>query len=222
MNSAKENPGSGSALKSGLTLGAITGLCIGLVVVLAILTEKPVAESQRRAALAQISEILPPELYDNDPLDDIVLVNAPEALGGNAQKVHRAFLNNTPSALVMQVRTLEGYAGQIDLLVAVKASGEVLGVRVTYHRETPGLGDAIEVRLGPWIHSFEGRSIGNPGLELWAVKRDGGQFDQFTAATITPRAVVDAVRDSLIYFEQNKQTLFAVKTAETALENNNE
>ncbi|MFK7956086.1 MAG: electron transport complex subunit RsxG [Lysobacterales bacterium] len=209
-------------LRAGLTLGAVTGLCISLVVGLAKLTEKPVAESQRRAALAQISEILPPDLYDNDPLDDVVLINAPEALGGTAQKVHRAFLKNSPSALVMQVRTLEGYAGQIDLLVAVRATGEVLGVRVTYHRETPGLGDAIEVRLSNWIRSFDGKSLGSPEPELWQVKRDGGEFDQFTAATITPRAVVDAVRDALVYFEQNKQTLFAQKRVNTALENNNE
>ncbi len=210
---------SGSALKTGLTLGAVTGTCILLVMAVALSTREPVEKSQRRAALAQINEILSKDLYDNDPLTDVITVTAPVSLGGSDQTIHRAYLNGEPSALVMQAQTLDGYAGRIDLLVSVKASGEVLGVRVTYHRETPGLGDAIELRISDWVRSFTGKSLNNPEPPGWRVQRDGGQFDQFTAATITPRAVVDAVREALLYFEQNKQRLFSQTVPE---KNNNE
>ncbi len=103
----------------------------------------------------------------------------------------------------------DGYAGSIRLLVGIGADGRLLGVRVVAHRETPGLGDAIDERKSTWIDGFKGRSLGDPALERWHVKKDGGDFDQFTGATVTPRAVVGAVLDALLYFEANRATLLA-------------
>jgi electron transport complex protein RnfG len=101
----------------------------------------------------------------------------------------------------------DGYSGEIRLLVGIDLDGRILGVRVTNHRETPGLGDRIETRKSDWVHSFDGRSLGNPPAEQWNVKKNGGVFDQFTGATITPRAVVKAVQHSLAYFRQNRDII---------------
>jgi Na+-translocating ferredoxin:NAD+ oxidoreductase subunit G len=102
----------------------------------------------------------------------------------------------------------DGYAGPIQLLVSVLRDGTVGGVRVLFHHETPGLGDKIEERKSDWVLSFDGKSLSNPTLEGWAVKRDGGEFDQFTGATITPRAIVQAVKNTLIYVQQQGDALF--------------
>ena len=107
----------------------------------------------------------------------------------------------------------DGYSGRIHLLVGIYVDGSVAGVRVVKHAETPGLGDAIEVRKSPWIRGFDGKSLQNPQLEGWAVTRDGGEFDQLTGATITPRAVVNAVRDTLLYYRRNADMLFRMKAA---------
>jgi electron transport complex protein RnfG len=102
----------------------------------------------------------------------------------------------------------DGYNGKIHLLVGVYIDGRLAGVRVVKHAETPGLGDAVEIRKSPWIDDFAGKSLTNPIQERWRVKRDGGDFDQFTGATITPRAVVAAVRNTLLYYQQNADMIF--------------
>ena len=125
-----------------------------------------------------------------------------------AVPVYRAFRNGEPVAALLTPVAPNGYSGEIRLLVGIYADGRVAGVRVLGHKETPGLGDAIEIERSDWITSFAGRSLGNPPLEDWKVKRDGGVFDQFTGATITPRAVVQAVRKTLLYFERHRDELF--------------
>jgi electron transport complex protein RnfG len=109
---------------------------------------------------------------------------------------------------------MDGYSGRIDLLVGIRANGELAGVRITNHRETPGLGDKFEVGKGQWIFSFEGKSLSMPAPEGWAVRKDGGEFDQFVGATITPRAVVRAVRNALLYFQQNRDELLQLSGQE--------
>lgn len=107
----------------------------------------------------------------------------------------------------MPVVAPDGYSGNINLLVGIDMSGAILGVRVTSHRETPGLGDQIELKKSDWIKSFNGRTLGSPPHSEWNVKKNGGEFDQFTGATITPRAVVKAVQKALIYFRENRQAI---------------
>jgi len=118
-------------------------------------------------------------------------------------------LNGKPVAVLATPVAPDGYSGSIKLLVGVYADGTLAGVRVLAHKETPGLGDAIEATRSDWILTFEGKSLNNPPPKAWAVKKDGGAFDQFTGATITPRAVVKAARQFLIYFQQHKEQLLA-------------
>ena len=109
---------------------------------------------------------------------------------------------------MMIVTAPDGYNGDIRLLAAIDVTGTVLGVRVVSHRETPGLGDPIEVERSDWVLGFTGKSLLSPQGKSWAVKRDGGEFDQFTGATISPRAVVKAVHNTLLYFKTNQKSLF--------------
>jgi len=129
-------------------------------------------------------------------------------------------MGDSPVAALMIVTAPDGYNGDIRLLIAIDISGKVLGVRVVSHRETPGLGDPIEIERSDWILSFTQKSLLNPGADGWAVKRDGGEFDQFTGATISPRAVVKTVHNTLLYFKANQKSLFET-TANTAQQNDN-
>lgn len=170
-------------------------------------TQERIAANIEAATLANLNEILPADDYDNAILEDTVRLSDP-LLGGDDQLVYRARREGEPVAAVFTVVARDGYAGNIHMLVGVQANGDVAGVRVVSHRETPGLGDDIEAARSDWILNFDGRSLGEPPREDWAVKRDGGIFDQFTGATVTPRAVVRAVRNTLIYFEDHREQVF--------------
>lgn len=161
------------------------------------LTRERIADSERLANLQALQIVLPAAHYDNDPIANGVTVRAPAWLGQASSQVHRARLGGEPSALVFEATAPDGYSGPIRLLVAVDRDGRVLGVRITAHQETPGLGDDIEAGRSDWIHRFRGRALGDPPRGHWRVQRDGGVFPQFAGATLTPRAVVAAVRRCL-------------------------
>ncbi len=172
-------------------------------------TAERIAENQRRALLKSLNELVPASEYDNDIYSDIVYVHNSELLGTDAAvPVYRARKGGWPVAAVLTPVAPDGYNGEIRLLVAIRLDGTLAGVRVLQQRETPGLGDGIEAERSDWILGFNGKSLEAPRLEQWKVKRDGGIFDQFTGATITPRAVVKAVRNSLLYYKQHSDTLF--------------
>ncbi|MGE4405805.1 electron transport complex subunit RsxG, partial [Pseudomonas sp.] len=126
-----------------------------------------------------------------------------------------AIKDGRPSAVILQAIAPDGYSGAIHLLVGIWADGRVAGVRVLGHRETPGLGDRIELTKSPWIRSFDGKSLENPQADGWAVKKDRGTFDQFAGATITPRAVVGAVHRALQYFDVHKAELLTADAGTT-------
>ena len=172
---------------------------------------RSVIEANARANLLQnLHAMIPPERHDNDLLSDSLEVTDPDLLGTDAPvTIYRARKGGQPVAIILAPVAPDGYSGDIKLLVAIGADGTLIGVRVTAHRETPGLGDPIEAARSDWILKFTGRSLADPNEKHWAVKKDGGVFDQFTGATITPRAVVKAVKKSLIYFQRHRQTLFA-------------
>jgi len=173
-------------------------------------TEERIAVNEREFLLRSLADVLPAGGYDNPVHDDAITVTDSALLGTAAPvTVYRARLRNRPVAVIMTPVAPGGYSGPIRLLVGVLADGSVSGVRVVAHRETPGLGDKIEAERDDWILDFDGRRLGQPPLERWAVRRDDGDFDQFTGATITARAVVSAVRNALIYFEANRDALFA-------------
>jgi len=172
-------------------------------------TEERIAENQRRALLKSLNELVPEDLYDNDIYADILYVQNGELLGTDAPvPVYRARKNGWPVAAVLAPVAPDGYNGSIRLLVAIQLNGKLAGVRVIQHRETPGLGDRIETERSGWVLEFNGKSLLDPQENNWKVKRDGGTFDQFTGATITPRAVVKAVKEALLYYKAYGQTLF--------------
>jgi len=135
---------------------------------------------------------------------------APEWLGTQEPvTVYRARKHGQPVALFATPVAPDGYSGPIQLLIGVRADGALAGVRVLSHKETPGLGDGIDEKRSPWILAFTGKSLSDPGPDGWKVKKDGGAFDQFTGATITPRAVVKATHKFLEYVQTHREQLFA-------------
>ena len=128
--------------------------------------------------------------------------------------VYRVYSQDEPVAALFAVTARDGYSGPIRILVGVQYDGTVTGIRILKHRETPGLGDKIVSTRSDWVFQFDGLSLGNPELERWALKRDGGQFDQLTGASVTPRAVIKATRETLIYFAARRDEIFAAPATE--------
>ena len=182
-------------LKSGGLLAAFGVVTAALLAGVYGLTKDQIAAAQQARLLRELQAVLPAERYDNDLALDTLTLDDPR-LGGRST-VYRARLDGRPAASIFTVVAPDGYSGDIRLLVGVTPDGAVTGVRVTEHRETPGLGDEIELRKNDWILAFTGRSLGDPAAERCTVRKDGGAFDQFTGATITPRAVVAAVARTL-------------------------
>ena len=179
-------------------------------------TKDRIAEEERLFTLRTLGEMVSPDLYDNDLVSDSFLLINTDYLGNNEPKtVYRARKNGEPIAAIMRTTAPDGYSGNIDMLVAIATDGQLLGVRVVKHKETPGLGDGIDIQRNDWITGFDGRSLNNPDKRGWAVKKDGGEFDQLTGATITPRAVVKAVHLCLQYFEQQQSLLFSAESGNT-------
>lgn len=184
----------------------------GLVALSYTGTRERVAANERAALLQRLDALLPAGSFDNDVVADTLQVRDPGLLGSKQSvTVYRARQQGRPSVAVLTPVAPDGYSGEIKLLVGIRYDGTLTGVRVLAHHETPGLGDPIEEGRSDWITRFTGHSLSNPAASGWKVKRDGGDFDQFTGATITPRAVVGAVHRCLLYFAQHRAELFATK-----------
>ncbi|HXU94121.1 MAG TPA: electron transport complex subunit RsxG [Gallionella sp.] len=174
------------------------------------LTRDSIAKSVEDEKLNLIAQVVPQELFDNAIVQDTIELPPSELLGTEDKTIaYRARLKGEASAVVLQPIAPDGYSGKIFLIVAIRSNGELSGVRVVSHRETPGLGDYIELPKSPWIKGFDGQSHAKRKDATWKVKKDGGQFDYVAGATITPRAIVKAVHKSLLYFEQNRDKLLA-------------
>jgi electron transport complex protein RnfG len=174
------------------------------------LTEAPIAEAERLAAQKALLEIVPLERHNNDLLVDTQEIPKQywSLLGlDNGGNIHIARYNNQPVAAIIPTVTSEGYSGDISMIVGINFDGSIAGVRVVEHRETPGLGDKVDLRKSDWILSFNGKSLSNPQLSGWNVKKDQGVFDQFTGATITPRAVIHQIVRTLQYFNDDSERL---------------
>lgn len=198
-----------SGLGAALRLAAFTAITTAVLAAMVAATRGRIADGERRTQLAQLAALLPEGGYDNDPVADRTRMVAPDGLGSDRPRtIWRARRGEQPAAAVLSVVAPDGYAGPIELLVGVDATGAVIGVRVVAHHETPGLGDPIEESRSDWIHGFDGRSLSDPPVASWAVRRDGGDFDQFAGATITPRAVVGAVRRALEWYVRHRGEIF--------------
>lgn len=205
-----ENPTStrSSILRNSLILGLFAMATVGMIAVTQQGTAERIDEAQRRVQLSALNEIIPHDQHDNDLLADSFSIDDRQYLNLTGSKdAYRARKGGAVSAVILPVVAPDGYSGRIDLLVGINADGSIAGVRSVNHRETPGLGDKIETAKSQWVLDFDGKSLSMPVQEQWAVKKDGGQFDQFTGATITPRAVVKAVYQALTYFDAHRASL---------------
>lgn len=178
-------------------------------------THEPILRSEEAARMALFRQIVPDGMHDNDLLQDVLQVPPSAVLGTREPtQAHRARIAGQPAAVILEAVAPDGYSGDIKLLIAIRVDGSVAGVRVLTHKETPGLGDYIDIGHGNWIKNFDAQSLAKTVSELWKVKKDGGQFEYRAGATITPRAVVKAVHKALLYFDKHRYALFAVNATE--------
>ncbi|CCV46194.1 electron transport complex subunit RsxG [Yersinia enterocolitica] len=187
--------------RHGITLALFAAGATGLTAVVNSLTESTIAHQAALQQKALLDQVVPAENYDNDMQAECYVVTD-SALGNMAP--HRLYLarkEGQPVAAAIETTAPDGYSGAIQLLVGADFGGNVLGSRVIEHHETPGLGDKIDIRISDWISHFSGRHVEGEQDKRWAVKKDGGDFDQFTGATITPRAVVRAVKNTALFLE---------------------
>jgi electron transport complex protein RnfG len=192
-------------------LGGFSTLATALLVAGNLATKEAILERQKEDLLDSLAQVVPDERYDNDLLAHPLEI-ADER--GKPVTIYRGTVGSQVNALAWEISG-QGYAGEIRLILGLDAEGQVLGVRVLSHAETPGLGDKIEVAKDPWILGFNGLSLGDPPEGEWAVKKDGGRFDQFSGATITPRGVVQAIKDGLAFFQSHRTELLNPPTLTT-------
>ena len=195
--------------RNALLLTAFAIVCTACVAVVNLLTKPVIAQQEQKALLKTLNQLIPDDSYDNDIFASCFMVSDDKLLGkGQSQPVFIAKKDNQPVALMLEASTFRGYGGEIKLAVGIHENGQLAGVRVIHHTETPGLGDKIQSNKSDWLLSFNRKDYQPSQQKRWEVKKNGGDFDAFTGATITPRAVVLAVKDALIYFAENKESLF--------------
>ena len=203
-----------------VVLGLFAVIGTGMVALTFQNTEHRIEQNDLEALLRSLHTLVPPDMHDNDLQNDIITVTSETLLGTSKPvTVYRARKDSKPVAAILTPVAPDGYNGEIKLLVAIRMDGSLLGVRVIAHRETPGLGDNIDLSRTNWIKSFDNKSLDDPGGLGWRVVKDGGIFDQFTGATITPRAVVKAVHNTLEFYQQNKAMIFRSNQAGKDKEN---
>lgn len=208
MDISKDNRMLNTMRRHGVTLAIFAAGTTALSAAVYTLTKETIAEQAAIVQKKLLDQVIPSDLYDNDLAKECYLVTN-EAILGNEQprRLYLARKNGEPVAAALETTALDGYSGAIHLLVGTDFHGTVLGTRVTEHHETPGLGDKIETRISDWITYFSGKKITSDNDPKWAVKKDGGEFDQFTGATITPRAVVNATKRTAVFMQQIPQQL---------------
>ena len=194
---------------AGLILAVIAAVCTSLVALTFAVTKTRIAANERAWLEQRLKPALAGVVYDNNLTESTVTIPLPHELPGNEPVlVYRAFLADKPVAALFVVTALDGFSGPIRLLIGIDDQGIMTAARVLSHRETPGLGDFIDSAKSDWIGQFADKSLSAPDRTLWALSRDGGDFDQVTGASITSRAVVKAVQATLLYFEANRDSIF--------------
>jgi Na+-translocating ferredoxin:NAD+ oxidoreductase subunit G len=188
--------------KHAVVLGGFSLAATLLLTVAYSLTKEPIEQSALEDLRRSLEQVIPADIHDNNPAADTLHLQ----VDGAPLLVYQARQANHVTAVAFETST-KGYSGDIRLILGIDQNGKLLGVRVLHHTETPGLGDKIEVTRTDWITRFTGRSLNDPTEAKWAVKKDGGPFDQFAGATITPRAVVNGVRDGLRLFAAHRDAM---------------
>lgn len=204
-----------SISKNSLILTAFAVFTAGVLAVTFQSTKTKIAAEERKAAQRALLEIIPAQEHDNDLLTDtwpIPTTLLPKLGLTSASNIYIARSNNQPVAVIIPTTTHDGYSGDIKMIVGIHINGNIAGVRTLSHKETPGLGDKIDIKKSPWILSFNGKSLTKPAIDDWKVKKDGGIFDQFTGATITPRATVRQVKETLTFFQAHRTEILSKQT----------
>jgi len=186
------------------SLAASTALSISYFI-----TKSPIDESDAKAKRIFLNQVIPADLYDNNLVKDTISIEPSPMLGNKKNiDVYRAKKKNQVIAVNIESVAPDGYSGEIKTLVGIDHEDKILGVRVIAHKETPGLGDYIEIDKSQWIKNFDLKSLDKISEKQWAVKKDGGDFDYVSGATITPRAVIKSTYKCLLYVKENKKRLF--------------
>jgi electron transport complex protein RnfG len=195
-------------LKGAIGLSIFAVVTAGLITVTQLGTAENIAIETKKAQSKALLQIIEPKDHDNDLIADVLMLPDAEQLNlPTAAEAYVSRLKGEPNAFILPVVAPDGYSGTINMIVGISQAGTVKGVRILQHKETPGLGDKIDVKKSDWVTLFNGKSLGSPPASKWKVIKDGGEFDQFTGATITPRAVVGAVYNTLRYYDEHKTRL---------------
>ncbi|MEN9465743.1 MAG: hypothetical protein RL217_1924 [Pseudomonadota bacterium] len=209
-----------SIFRNAIALGLFALVTAGVVIITQQATGEKIDHNVRLAKAKALNEIVPAGSYDNDILaSTLSLAPFNTELLGPIKAQDQALVvgrNNEVDTVLLPVVAPDGYTQEIRLLVGIHKDGRIAGVRITEHRETPGLGDKVDIKKSNWVQGFVGKSLADPTPEKWKVQKDGGEFDQFTGATITPRAVVLAVSRALVFFEQNRAQLLDARALKEA------
>jgi electron transport complex protein RnfG len=199
-----------SMLRSAWGLSLFAIITAGLIALTQVITKDKILEQIAQARTKALLEIVPAGEFDNNLLDNVFWIDAEAELGlKEAGEVFVALQQGQPKYFILPLIAPDGYTAPIRLIMSVDLAGTVIGLRVIEHKETPGLGDKIDIKKSDWVRLFEGRSLENTAESGWAVKKDGGEFDQLTGATITPRAIVRAIYKGLQYFKTHQTELLA-------------
>ena len=205
-----------SISKNSFILGGFALFTAGVLALTFSATESRIEASEKRAAQKALLEIVTPDRLDNDILGDTWTIPAEIAkqLDLSEKSTHVAHIakkDGQPVAVIIPSVAPDGYSGDIKLIIGINLDGSIAGVRTLTHKETPGLGDKVDINKSDWILSFNNTSLSNPKVSKWGVKKDGGHFDQFTGATITSRAVVRQVKETLELYAEQKANIFATE-----------
>ena len=204
-----------SVIKGGITLAIIAAFCTALVAVTYTATADRIEANEQAWLERSLQPALSGLFFDSGVTESMITIPPPHDLpGSEAALIYRVYAETEPVAALFVVNARDGYAGPIRILIGVEVDGEITGVHVLEHRETPGLGDRVETGKSDWVKQFDGRSLVDPVSSAWAIKRDGGAFDQLTGASVTPRAIVKAIRDTLLYFDAHREAIFSEQQEE--------
>ncbi len=204
-----------AVLKSGVTLAAIGAFCAALVAITYSLTSERIAANEQAWLEKSLEPALAGLTFEGSVSESMLVIRRPHDLPGPDDVIiYRVYADEHPVAALFAVTARDGYAGAIRVLIGIEYDGTITGIRILEHRETPGLGDKIVSSRSDWVYQFDGRSLGDPRLEEWALKRDGGEFDQLTGASVTPRAVIKVAKETLIYFAAHRDEIFSASATE--------
>ena len=206
-----------SVLGNGITLAAIAAICTLLVAATYRVTAERIAANEQAWLERSLEPALSGVFFDGSVTEYKLELDPPHDLPGNDTAIiYRVFSESEPVAALFAVTARDGYSGPIRILVGIEVDGTISGVRIVEHRETPGLGDRIHQSRSDWVYQFDGRSLLDPVEERWLLEVDGGEFDQITGASVTPRAIIKAIRETLLYFDANRDELFTIPASEQA------